>query len=49
MMKKQSGNKTKATKQGLIGRTKIKTIKITGVLVIGFFLCWLPYNTMYIW
>ena len=48
-MKKQSENKSQATKQGLIGRTKIKTIKITGALVIGFILCWIPYNTIYIW
>ena len=49
MMKNQSESKSMATKHDLIRRTKIKTIKITGVLVIGFCLCWIPYNTMYIW
>ena len=34
---------------GLIGTAKAKTIKITGVLVIGFILCWTPYNAMYVW
>ena len=48
-MKNQSESKSMATKHDLIRRTKIKTIKITGVLVIGFCLCWIPYNTMYIW
>ena len=34
---------------GVVGKAKIKTIKITGVLVLGFILCWTPYNLMYVW
>ena len=34
---------------GVIGRSKINTIKITGILVLGFILCWTPYNLMYVW
>ena len=33
----------------VIGRAKIKTINITGVLVCGFVLCWTPYNAMSLW
>ena len=35
--------------KGLIGKAKVKTLKITGVLVLGFILCWTPYNAMYVW
>ena len=35
--------------EGLIGKAKVKTLKITGVLVLGFILCWTPYNAMYVW
>ena len=35
--------------EALIGKAKIKTIKITGVLVIGFIICWTPYNAMCLW
>ena len=34
---------------GVIGKAKIKTVKITGILVLGFVLCWTPYNLMYVW
>ena len=35
--------------QGVIGRAKIQTVKVTGVLVLGFVLCWTPYNVMSLW
>ena len=35
--------------KGVIGRAKIQTIKITGVLVCGFVVCWTPYNVMALW
>ena len=35
--------------QGVIGRAKIQTIKVTGVLVCGFIVCWTPYNVMSFW
>ena len=35
--------------KGVIGRAKIRTIKVTGVLVVGFILCWTPYYSMTIW
>ena len=38
-----------ASNQGVIGRAKIQTIKVTGVLVFGFVLCWTPYNLMSLW
>ena len=34
---------------GVIGRAKMKTVKIMGVLVLGFILCWAPYYVMSIW
>ena len=34
---------------GVFGKSKMNTIKITGILVIGFILCWSPYNLMYVW
>jgi hypothetical protein len=33
----------------VIGRAKVKTIKLTGTLVAGFILCWSPYNIMSLW
>ena len=39
----------KTSSQGVIGRAKIQTIKVTGVLVCGFVLCWTPYNVMSLW
>ena len=43
------GNLLRINSDALIGKAKIKTIKITGVLVIGFILCWTPYNAMFLW
>ena len=34
---------------GVIGRAKMKTVKIMGILVLGFVLCWTPYYVMSIW
>ncbi|CAG0884257.1 unnamed protein product [Darwinula stevensoni] len=34
---------------GIIGRAKIKTLKMTVLLVLTFFFCWTPYNIMTIW
>ena len=33
----------------LIGKAKIKTIKVTGVLILGFFLTWFPYQVNCLW
>ena len=49
MMRNQRESESQATSQSLVGRAKIRTIRITGVLVIGFVLCWTPYNAMFIW
>ena len=38
-----------ASSQGVIGRAKIQTVKVTGVLVCGFVICWTPYNVMSLW
>ena len=32
------------TVQSLIGKAKMKTIKVTGVLILGFLLTWFPYQ-----
>ena len=42
-------NTGKINDSGVVGRSKINTIKITGILVFGFILCWTPYNLMYVW
>ena len=34
---------------GLISKAKIQTIRVTGVLVAGFIICWTPYNVMSLW
>ena len=49
MMKRQGESESQTNNQPLVGRAKIRTIRITGVLVIGFVLCWTPYNAMFIW
>ena len=33
----------------LIGKAKMKTIKVTGVLILGFFLTWSPYQINCLW
>ena len=35
--------------KSVIARAKIRTIKVTGVLVLGFILCWSPYYSMTLW
>jgi gonadotropin-releasing hormone receptor len=40
---------SRTSSEGLIGKAKIKTVKITGILVLGFVLCWAPYNAMFVW
>ena len=37
------------SRESVIGRAKVKTIKLTGTLVAGFILCWSPYNIMSLW
>lgn len=32
-----------------LGRAKIRTVKMTIVIVATFFLCWTPYNVMSLW
>ena len=46
-MEKESVSRTSS--EELIGKPKIKTIKITGILVLGFVLCWAPYTVMFVW
>ena len=48
-MKIQRDGETQTSSQGLIGKAKMKTIRVTGVLVIAFVLCWTPYNAMFVW
>ena len=43
------GNLLRTNSDALVGKAKIKTIKITGVLVLGFVICWTPYNAMFLW
>ena len=33
----------------LIGKAKLKTIKVTGVLILGFILTWCPYQINCLW
>ena len=51
LYKKMAGNGANAmiSSNGVIGRAKIQTIKVTGVLLFGFVLCWTPYNVMSLW
>ena len=49
MMRIQRENESEGTCQSVVGRAKIRTIRITGVLVVGFVLCWTPYNAMFVW
>jgi gonadotropin-releasing hormone receptor len=42
-------DKMSTSNHGIIGRAKIQTVKVTGVLVLGFVLCWTPYNVMALW
>ena len=46
---KKTSDDDNTSNQGVIGRAKIQTIKVTGVLVFGFVLCWTPYNVMSLW
>ena len=32
-----------------MSKAKIQTIRVTGVLVVGFIICWTPYNVMSLW
>ena len=35
--------------QGVFGNARFQTIKVTGVLVLGFVICWTPYYVMTFW
>lgn len=39
----------RSSELGSIGRAKIRTVKITGILVLGYIFCWTPYNVRLIW
>ena len=49
LFKKEKESVSRTSSEGLIGKAKIKTVKITGILVLGFVLCWTPYNVMFVW
>ena len=49
LFKKEKESVSRTSNEGLIGKAKIKTVKITGILVLGFVLCWIPYNVMFVW
>ena len=40
---------SRRSSQGVISRARIQTVKMTGVLVLGFILCWTPYYSMTLW
>ena len=44
-----SPGKMTTRRHGGIGRARLQTVKVTGVLVTGFVLCWTPYNVMALW
>ena len=33
----------------VVGRSKIKSVKVMGILVSGFIVCWTPYYVMSLW
>ena len=33
----------------VVGRAKMKSVKVMGLLVCGFILCWTPYYVMSLW
>ena len=47
--KQRGESQVTISSKGVIGRAKIRTIKVTGVLVLGFILCWTPYYSMTLW
>ena len=49
LFKKEKESVSRTSSEGLIGKAKIKTKKITGILVLCFVLCWTPYNVMFVW
>jgi len=34
---------------GAVAKAKVRTVKLTSILVLGFILCWTPYNVMSLW
>ena len=48
-LKTTSHDNMNTSNLGVISRAKIQTVKVTGVLVLGFVLCWTPYNVMALW
>ena len=36
-------------RQCLLGKAKIKSVKLTGILTFGFVLCWTPYQIANVW
>ena len=50
---KTSANVTSSLKRvkigGVFGRAKLQSLKVTGLLVLGFVVCWTPYNVMSLW
>ena len=49
IFKNGKNNESQMSSGGLLGNAKVKTIKITGVLVFGFVVSWTPYNAMCVW
>jgi len=47
--KKEHENNLGSNSTFVISRAKIKSVRVMGVLVMGFVLCWSPYYTMSLW
>ncbi|XP_023341315.1 gonadotropin-releasing hormone receptor [Eurytemora carolleeae] len=47
--KSASLSASNANDQTRFDKARLQTVKITGVLIFGFILCWAPYNVMTVW
>lgn len=44
-----SEDELRRSNMGALGRAKIRTLKMTVIIVATFFFCWTPYNVMSLW
>lgn len=42
-------DKLRRSSLGFLGRAKIRTLKMTVIIVLVFFVCWTPYYVMMVW